>query len=99
MTSTHFATVAAVVIAFLIAATVVRIAQAIVHRLLDALEIVGTEQREAMQLRARQLTRALTFLAYGVAALASVSMALARFGVNEARWDPRTIAHWGVTHG
>jgi len=49
--------------------------------------------------RARQLTRALTLLAYGVAALASVSLALERFGVNEPQWNPRLLGHWALTHG
>ena len=43
--------------------------------------------------------RALTMLAYGVAALASVSLALERFGVNEPRWNPRLLLHWALTHG
>src|SRR5205814_5669380 len=34
-----------------------------------------------------------------VAALASVSLALTRFGITEARWDPRTLARWVATHG
>ncbi|HZT76813.1 MAG TPA: mechanosensitive ion channel family protein [Vicinamibacterales bacterium] len=99
MSSIHYAMVAAVVLAFLAAAVVVRLAHAIVHRLLDALDIVGTEQRSALQARARQLIGALTFLAYGVAAVASISLALSRFGINEARWDPRELARWAETHG
>ena len=99
MSSAHYTTVAAVVFAFLVAAVVVRIAHAIVARLLNALDIVGTEQRSAVHARARQLTRALTFLAYGVAALASMSLALSRLGISEARWDPRMVAHWAATHG
>lgn len=95
----HYPTVGAVVLAFVAAAIVVRIAHAAVHRLLDALDIVGTEQRTAIHARARQLIRALTGLAYGVAALASVSLALSRFGITEARWDPRLMARWAATHG
>ena len=38
-------------------------------------------------------------LAYGVAALASISLALERFGVNEPRWNPRLLGHWALTHG
>jgi len=95
----HYPTVAAVVLAFLAAALAVRVAHSIVHHLLDALDIVGTEQRAALHARGQQLIRALTFLAYGVAVLASISLALSRFGISEARWDPRTIARWGATHG
>jgi len=97
--SIQYTTIAAVVAAFVIAAVVVRVAHAIVHRALDALDIVGAENRAAVHLRAQQLTRALTVLAYGVAALAAVTLALSRFGINEPRWDPRLLAHWGLSHG
>lgn len=99
MSSAHYTTLGAVIFAFLVAAVVVRIAHAIVNRLLNALDIVGTEQRDAVHARARQLVRALTILAYGVAAIASMSLALSRFGISEARWDPRTLARWAATHG
>src|SRR5581483_7917871 len=99
MTSAHYMTIAAIVIAFLVAAVAVRVLHAIVHRALDALEIVGTENRAAIHARAQQLIRALTVLAYGIAAIASISLALSRLGISEARWDPRTIARWGATHG
>jgi len=95
----HYLTIAAVVLAFLLAAVAVRIAHAIIHRLLGALEIVDAKNRTAVQARATQLVRALTLLAYGVAALASVSIALSRFGIYEARWDPRSAARWFATHG
>jgi small conductance mechanosensitive channel len=28
-----------------------------------------------------------------------MSLALSRLGISEARWDPRTVAHWAATHG
>jgi len=99
MPSIRYTTVVAVVVAFAVAALVVRVAHAIIHRLLDALEMVGAENRAAVHARARQLIRALTLLAYGVAALASVSLALSRFGLSEPRWDPREVARWSATHG
>jgi len=95
----HYATIAAIAVAFIIAALIVRIGRAIVRRLITRLEIVGSENQAAVQGRARQLLGALTFLAYGVAAVASVSLALSRFGVSEARWDPRVVAEWFATHG
>jgi len=98
MSSTHYATVGAVVLAFLTAAIVSGVARAAVHRMLDALD-VGVEQRAAMHARATHLLRALTLLAYGVAAFASVSLALARFGVGEPLADPRLVARWAATHG
>jgi small conductance mechanosensitive channel len=99
MPSIRYTTVAAVVIAFIVAAIVVRVAHALIHRFLSALEIVGAENRAAVHARARQLIRALTLLAYGVAVLASVSLALSRFGLAEPRWDPREVARWSATHG
>lgn len=95
----RYTVVAAFVLAFLAAAILVRIAHRAVHRLLDALDIVGTENRAAVHSRANQLIRALTLLAYGVAALASISFALERFGVAEAQWTPRQLLYWGLTHG
>ena len=99
MPSLRYTTIVAVVVAFVVAALVVRAAHAIVHRLLNALEMVGSENRAAIHARAQQLIRALTLLAYGVAALASVSLALSRFGLTEPRWDPREVARWSATHG
>src|SRR5256885_4485475 len=91
--------IVAVLLAFAAAAIVVRLAHAFIHRALNALDIVGAENRAAVQARARQLVSALTVLAYGVAALAAVVVALNRFGISEPRWDPRQIAHWVLTHG
>jgi small conductance mechanosensitive channel len=99
MTDIRYATIGAVVLAFVVAAIVVRVAHVIVHRVLGALDIVSAENRAAVQQRARQLIRALTFLAYGVAALAVISLALTRFGVYEPKWDPRYLGHWLLTHG
>ena len=95
----HYPTLAAVVVAFIAAGLVVRIAHAIVHRVLDAIEIVGSENRAAVHARARQLTRALTVLSFGLAAVASVSLALSRLGVGGPQWDVRAIGRWALTHG
>src|SRR5256885_5395108 len=94
-----YVTIAAIALAFLLAAVLLRIARAVVHRALNALDVVSSENRAAVHARARQLTGALTLLAYGVAALASVSLALERFGVNEPQWNPRLLGHWALTHG
>ena len=99
MPGIRYATVAAVVVAFVLAASFARLAHAVIRRVLDALDIVGAENREMVHARARQLTRALTMLAYGVAGIASLSLALERFGVNEPRWNPRLLGHWALTHG
>ncbi len=94
-----YPTAAAVVIAFLAASVLARVAHAVIHRLLDRLDIVSVENRAAVHALGQQLIRALTLLAYAVAALVSVSLALARFGIGEPRWDPRLVARWGLVHG
>jgi small conductance mechanosensitive channel len=90
---------AAVVVLFVIAAVLVRIAHAVVHRLLDRLEVVSGENRAAVHARAARLIRAMTLLAYGVAVLASIALALPRLGIEEPRWDPRLMLRWVVIHG
>jgi small conductance mechanosensitive channel len=99
MSDVRYITIGAIVLLFVLAAVVVRVVQAIVRRLLDALDIVSSENRTAVQARARQLIGALKLLAYGVAALASVSLALARLGVGEPRWEPRLLGRWLLGHG
>jgi small-conductance mechanosensitive channel len=89
----------AVIVAFIVAGLVVRIAHAIVHRVLDALEIVGTENRAAVQARAKQLIRALTALSFGLAAVASISLALSRLGFGESQWNLWAMGRWSLTHG
>ncbi|MEI4861445.1 hypothetical protein Q8G41_28040, partial [Klebsiella pneumoniae] len=54
-------------VAFVVAALLLRVARIVVQRALDALDIGGKENHEAVRRRARQLTNALTLLAYGVA--------------------------------
>ena len=85
--------------AFVAAYVLVRVARSLVHRLLKTLEVVGSENRDAVHARAGQMIRALTVLAYGIAALAAVSLALERFGVNEPAWNPRQFLHWLLVHG
>jgi len=99
MPELRYSTIAVAVFVFVGAAVIVRVLHAIVHRALNALDIVGTENRAAVHARAKQLIRALTLLAYGGAALAVISLALNRLGVEEPRWDPRLLGHWLLTHG
>jgi small conductance mechanosensitive channel len=99
MPSFRYAPFVAVVLVFLAAALMVRLAHKLIHRLLDALEIVSHENRAAVHARAAQLMRALTVMAYGFAAIASVSFFLSRFDLADGWWRPRTIAQWSVTHG
>jgi small conductance mechanosensitive channel len=90
---------AAVVLVFILASVAVRVAHALVHRLLGTLEIVGAANREAVHARARQLIRALTLLVYAVAAVAGISVALSRLGISEPRWDPQAFSRWALGHG
>ena len=92
-------TLLAIVVAFVVATVAVRIAHSVVHRLVDSMHTVSAENRTAIRDRAGKLLRALQLFAYGIAALASISLALSRFGINEQRWDPRLLAHWAFTHG
>jgi len=95
---TQLALIGAIVFAFGLAAVAITVVRSAVHRIVDRLEIVSAENRAAVHARARQLMNALTLLAYAVAAAASISFALARFGVAEARWDPRTMGRWFLIH-
>jgi small-conductance mechanosensitive channel len=95
----RYTTIAAVLLAFVVAAVLVRLAHRLIHNALAALDIVGADNREAVHKRARQLIRALTLLAYGLAALAGISLALERFGMAEPDWNPRLLVHWLLTHG
>jgi small conductance mechanosensitive channel len=99
MPAFRYATAAAVLLAFLLAAIVVSIGRWMIRRLLAALEIVDPENRAAVQAHGRKLLQALTLLAYGVAALASISLALSRLGVAEPGWDLRNAGRWVATHG
>ena len=99
MTDLNYMTLGAVVLAFLLAAVTVRAARSLVHRLLDALDIVGPANRTAVDARAKQLTGALTLLAYGLAALASISLVLSRVGLGDPQWDARAAGRWLTAHG
>jgi len=99
MPAFRYTTIAVIVLAFVVAAVAVRIAHTLIHRALDALEIVGPDDRAAVHARAGQLIRALTILAYGVAAVASISFAFERLGVSQSAWHPRFLLQWMVTHG
>ena len=59
----RYITLGVVVLAFVTAAVAVRIAHTVIHRLLDALDVVGPENRAVLHARGQRLIRALTFLA------------------------------------
>jgi small conductance mechanosensitive channel len=85
--------------AFVAAYVLLRLARVLVQRLLKTLDIVGIENRDAVHARAKQMMHALTVLAYSVAGLVAISLALERFGVNEPSWNPRLLLHWVLVHG
>jgi moderate conductance mechanosensitive channel len=99
VTPVRYVTIGAVLLAFVVAAVVVRIARALILRVLGGLDIVGADNRTAVHARAKQLTGALTVLAYGIAAIASISLALSRLGLGESRWDWPAAGRWLTTHG
>ena len=99
MSVVHYTTVGVVALAFLLAALAVRVARALVLRLLAGLDMVSAENRAAVDARAQQLIRAATLLTYAVAGAGSISWALSRLGVDEPRWDPRALSRWSLTHG
>jgi len=36
---------------------------------------------------------------YGIAAVASISLAMSRLGIGEPEWDPRRLIRWVLAHG
>jgi small conductance mechanosensitive channel len=92
-------TILAIVAAFGAAALVVAVSHAVVHRMLDRMDVVSAESRRALHERATRLIRSLRLLAFGVAALGSISLALARFGITEPSWEPQVVGRWVLTHG
>ncbi len=98
MTPAQFRTAGAIVLAFLVAAAIVWLAGRVIHGVLARLD-VDAENRAAVQARGRRIMRALTLMAYAIAALASISFALERFGIAEPQWNRETIARWFLRHG
>jgi moderate conductance mechanosensitive channel len=99
VTAGRVATILAVVIAFAVAAVIVRIARSFTARLVDTLDHVSAESRAAIQKRAATLARAFALLAYGVAAVVSASLGFERLGLAEPRLQPEMIGRWFLTHG
>jgi len=92
-------TILTIVAVFVVAALAVTLAHSLVHRALARMEVGSAENRAALHERAMGLIRALRLLAFGVAAVASVSFALARFGITGTTWDAAVPAQWALTHG
>jgi AGZA family xanthine/uracil permease-like MFS transporter len=77
----QYITVGAIVLAFVLAAFAVRFAHGAVQRALDRTEGNSAENRAALHQRAKKLIRTVMLLAFGVAALASISLVLSWLGV------------------
>ena len=92
-------TLLAIVAAFIVAALVVAAGSAFVRRTLDTMDVVTPENRKALHERAQRLLRALKLLAFGAAALASVSLGLQRIGITEPSWDLHEGGRWLLRHG
>jgi len=88
-----------VFVAFVVAAIIVRVARAFTTRLINTLDHVSAENKAAIQKRAATLGRAFALLAYGIAAVVSVSLGVERLGLAEPRWDPDAVSRWFLTHG
>ena len=72
----QYVTIGAIVLAFVLAAVAVRRAHGAVRRALDRMEGGSVGSRAALHERATKLVRTVMLFAYGVAALASISLAL-----------------------
>lgn len=95
----QYVTIGTIVLAFALAAIAVRVAHSVVRRVLDRMAGASAETRAAVHDRAEKLVRAVTLLAYGVAALASISLALSGLGIGVVQWDPNLLGRWFITHG
>src|SRR5262245_16696958 len=93
------ATLIAIVLAFAAAAIAARLFHRLTRQLENALDTVSAENRAAVHARSLQLQRAFALLAYAIATVATVSLALDRLGISEPQWHPRQILHWLLTHG
>jgi small conductance mechanosensitive channel len=94
-----YLTLGEVVLAFVLAAIALRIVRRLLHRTVSSLETVSHDNKTAIHARVTVLMRGLTYLFYGVATVASVSLALSQFGISEQRFSPRQIGTWLLTHG
>jgi len=97
ITPTLVVTVA--VAAFLLAALVVWWGRRFVERSLAALDVASGENLQVLQRRARQAVRALAVAAFGVAGIATLSLALSRAGFDVPEWTPAQIVGWLLSRG
>ncbi len=87
-----------ILLAFVIAAILVWLARRVIDRFLGHLD-VDPEHRAAVQASGKKVMRALTLMAYAIAAAASISLALSRLGISEPTWNREALARWFLRHG
>jgi moderate conductance mechanosensitive channel len=85
--------------AFVLAGLFVWWGRRFVERSLATLDIASTENRQAIQSRARQVVRALAVVSFGVAGIATLSLALSKAGLDVPEWTPRQIVSWLFSRG
>jgi small conductance mechanosensitive channel len=85
MLDARVAIAAVVVLAFALAAFAVRVLRSVLRRTIDAVDTMTPENRAAVHARAGRLVNAFSVLAYGIAAVVSVSLAVSRFGLGGRR--------------
>jgi moderate conductance mechanosensitive channel len=90
--------IAGILLAFVAAASLAWVAGRVISRMLARLD-VDAENRAAIQARGKRIVRALTLMAYALAAAASISIGLSRFGISEPPWNREAIARWFLRHG
>lgn len=96
--SSAFVTALGIGLAFALAALIIWGARRVVNRSVAKLE-AAAEHHEIAKTRGRQVMGALKLLAFGVAAVASISFAAAAVGFTVPHWTPREISDWLLTHG
>lgn len=89
----------AIVTVFAVAIVFVRVVHAVLHRALEGMEQADAESRKVLHERVIGLIRTLRLLAFSIAALASISFALASLGIAQPGWNLRSSLDWMLTHG
>jgi small conductance mechanosensitive channel len=89
----------AATVAFLLAGAVVLLGRRFVNRSLAALGLMSPDSRAAVQARARQVVWALAVVAFGVAAVTTLSLALSKAGFEVPEWTPRQVVSWMMSRG
>ena len=98
MTDYQYFTLGLIVLIFLVATLIVRVARAVVQERVDR-TAAGPDDRTALQERVVILTRALALLIYGVAAIAGVALAVWRYAPGETSRSLQMLTAGLVSRG